>query len=116
VTIETKDGTATYSGGSGSKLPDNFPKDVHVHEGATILAAVSAPGGFTVNMESADASDKILGGIKSKMSGFGWKEEATISQEKNFMITYKKGERAASFNVDSHQTKTMLTIIVTTGK
>ncbi|HIJ82555.1 MAG TPA: hypothetical protein HPP76_12690 [Desulfuromonadales bacterium] len=116
VTIQTKDGTATYSGGKDAKLPDNFPKDIYVPEGASIMASSSAPGGFTVSLESKDAAEKLLSALKSKMTASGWKEEATFNQGKTSMISYKQGERAVNFSVDSQEKTTVMTIVVSTGK
>jgi hypothetical protein len=91
VTIQTKEGTSVFTGGKGAAVPENFPKDVYVYEGATVNAAVSVPDGFNLHMETNDSADKVLGAMKSKMTGFGWKEEMTMNQGKNAMVSYKKG-------------------------
>ena len=115
ITIKSKDGTSTVSTGKGAVVPENFPKDVYVYEGATILAAISVPDGFNVNMETSDSADKVLGTIKSKMTGFGWKEETTVNHGKNSMVGYKKGERTAMVNVNGDN-KTLITLTATEQK
>jgi len=112
ITIKSEDGTTVYSGGKSAAVPENFPKDVYVYEGATIIAAVSVPDGFNLLMESSDSADKVLGTIKGKMAGFGWKEETTVTQGKNAMAGYKKGERSAMVNVNGDN-KTQITLTVT---
>jgi hypothetical protein len=103
VTIQTKDGTAVIAGGKGATVPENFPKDIYVYEGATITGSVSVPNGFNLVMETGDSADKVLGTIKSKMTGLGWKEEMTMNQGKSSMVSYKKGERTALVNINADQ-------------
>jgi hypothetical protein len=116
VSIETKDGTAVYSGGKDAKLPDNFPKDVYVYEGATIMASVSVPDGFNLTMETKDGSDKILAAVKGKMTGLGWKSEMEMNQNNNSMITYKKGERNVTINIASQPSGSQISIFASNQK
>lgn len=115
VTIQTKEGTAVYAGGKAATVPENFPKDVYVYEGAAIIASVSVPDGFNLVMETGDSADKVLGAIKSKMTGFGWKEEMTMNQGKTSLVSYRKGERTATFNVNADK-KTQITLTATEQK
>ena len=103
ITIQTKDGTTVVSSGKDAKVPENFPKDIYVYEGATITGSVSVPNGFNLVMETGDSADKVLGTIKSKMTGLGWKEEMTMNQGKSSIVSYKKGERTAMVNINSDQ-------------
>jgi len=112
ITIKSNDGTSVVTSGKGAALPENFPKDVYVYEGATIIAAISVPDGFNLVMESSDSADKVLGTIKGKMTGFGWKEETMIKQGENSMVGYKKGERTAMVNVLAEK-KTQITLTAT---
>jgi len=61
MTIQTKDGTTVVTGGKDAKVPENFPKDVYVYEGATIRGSVSVPNGFNLVMETGDSADDALG-------------------------------------------------------
>jgi hypothetical protein len=115
ITIEDKDGKSVYVAGKSATLPDNFPKDVYVYEGATIMASVSVPEGFNLTLETSDSADKIMGAIKSKMSGLGWKEEMTMNQGKNAMVGYKKEKRTAMYSVNTDK-KTMISMTVSTPK
>jgi hypothetical protein len=115
VTIQTKDGTAVIAGGKGATVPENFPKDVYVYEGATITASVSVPDGFNLVMETGDSADKVLGTIKSKMTGLGWQEAMTMNQGNVSMVSYKKGERTASVNISGDK-KTHITLSATEKK
>jgi hypothetical protein len=115
VTIQTKDGTAVISGGKGATVPENFPKDVYVYEGATITASVAVPNGFNLAMETGDSAEKVLAAIKGKMTGFGWKEEMNMNQGKNSIVSFKKGERGAMVNI-SEGPKTHINLTATEHK
>jgi hypothetical protein len=110
VTIESKDGTSVITGGKGTAVPEEFPKDVYVYEGATITGSVSVPGGFNLAMETKDSADKVLATIKSKMTEFGWKEEMTMNQGNHSMVGYKKGERTAMINIHADKKTTQITL------
>ena len=116
VTVESKDGKAVYAGGKDAKIPDNFPKDVYVYEGASVIASIATPEGFNLSMETKDSPDKVLAGLKSKMPGNGWKQEMEMSQSKNSMITYKKGERTVAFNIAAQPNATQISIMVSDEK
>ena len=115
MTIQTKDGTTVVTGGKDAKVPENFPKDIYVYEGATIKGSVSVPNGFNLVMETSDSADKVLGTIKSKMTSLGWKEEMTMNQDKTSMVSYKKGERTAMVNINADKT-THITLTTTEQK
>jgi hypothetical protein len=115
VTIEGKDGKSVYTAGKGAAVPENFPKDVYVYEGATIIAAISVPDGFNLAMETSDSADKVLATVKSKMTGFGWKEEMTMNQGNSSIVSYKKGERTAMVNINADKKHTQITL-TTTGQ
>ncbi len=116
VSIETKDGTAVYSGGKDAKLPDNFPKDVYVYDGGNVVASISVPDGFNLSIETKDGADKVFTTVKEKMTGSGWKQEMEMKQDKNAMVTYKKGERTVSFNIASQPNATQISIFVSAEK
>ncbi len=99
MTIETPQGTATYAGGAGAKVPDNFPKDVQVYAGAKVLASVNTPQGQNLMLESGDSVEKIIAFYKGKMTGEGWKEEMSMNQGESSVLVYKKEQRTASIVV-----------------
>ena len=115
MTIQTKDGTTVVSGGKDTKVPENFPKDIYVYEGATITGSVSVPNGFSLAMETGDSADKVLATIKSKMTGLGWKEEMNMNQGKTSIVSYKKGQRTAMVNINADQ-KTQIGLTATEQK
>lgn len=116
ITIQSKDGTTVIAGGKSATAPENFPRDIYVYEGATIKAAISAPNGFNLAMETSDGADKVLNTIKSKMTGSGWKEEMTMNQGNQSLVGYKKGERTAMFNINADKKTTQIALTATEPK
>ena len=116
VTIQTKDGTSTFSGGKNAKVPDTFPKDVYVYPGATVVASVSVPNGCNLVLETKDDLEKVLGAFKDKMTGADWKEEMNMNQNGTSMCAYKKDKRSASIVIASADKKTTITITVAENK
>jgi hypothetical protein len=110
ITIESKDGTTVYSGGKDAKVPENFPKDIYVYEGAAITAAITVPQGFNLAMETSDKADKVLATIKTKMTDSGWKEEMALNQENNSMVSYKKGERTTMVTITTDKQTTRINL------
>lgn len=116
VTIQSKDGKTEFTGGKNAKVPENFPKDVYVYEGATINAALSVPGGFNLTMETGDSADTVLSSVKKKMTGQGWKEEMTMNQGEQSMVGYKKGERTTMITISTDKKLTRIALTVTEEK
>jgi hypothetical protein len=116
VTIQTKDGTTTYAGGKGAKVPDTFPKDVFVYGGATVMAAVTVPGGQNLVLETKDDLNKILTAYKSKMTGADWTEGMSLNQPDHSMLVYKKDNRTASIVIAHANKGSQITLTVAESK
>lgn len=116
MTVKTKDGAMSMAGGKSAKAPDNFPKDVHVYAGATVVAAVTVPEGFNLSMETSDSADKVVSAYKSKMTGDGWSEESTFTVGDQSMMAYKKDKRTASVIIMKSDDKTQITLTVVMEK
>jgi len=113
MTIQTKDGTTTYAGGKGTKVPADFPQDVLVYPGATVKFSHSVPQGHNLLLETKDSAEQVLDAYKEKMTAAGWKEEMSMNQGEQAMRIYKKAERTASLTVGSadKQTQIILTVV-----
>jgi hypothetical protein len=105
VTVETKDGKTSYAAGAGTPVPENFPKDVPVYAGATVMASVSVPDGHNLTLESKDGVEKVVAFYKSKMTAGGWQEAMAMNQPDSSMLVYKKEPRTASIII-GHSGKT----------
>jgi hypothetical protein len=116
VTVQTQEGTATYAGGQGTKIPDGFPKDIYVPAGATVLATVTTPGGFNLTLESSDAAADVAQAFKDKMTAAGWQESMSMNQGTINMLGYQKDGRAVQLVISRDSNKTHITLTVSTGQ
>lgn len=116
VTIQGKDGKTEFAGGKNVAVPDSFPKDVYIYEGATLNSALSVPGGFNLTMETGDSAETVLSTVKGKMTGQGWKVEMTMNQGELSMVGFKKGERTVLVNITTDKKQTMIALTVSGEK
>ncbi|MDD4872424.1 MAG: hypothetical protein PHR77_17880 [Kiritimatiellae bacterium] len=112
VTVNSTDGTATFAGGGSAKIPDNFPKDVYVYDGATVAAVVTVPEGCNMSLQTKDSSEKVIAAYKSKMGANGWKEEASYNTAQQVMISYKKDNKTANVITVSADGNTQINLTV----
>jgi hypothetical protein len=102
VTVESKEGKSTVVTGAGARIPDNFPKDVYLPAGATVQTATTVPNGWSLMLQTKDSADKVLAAMKAKMTGGGWKETMTQSQDDGgSMAAYQKDGRTAMYTLQA---------------
>jgi len=112
VTIDSAEGKATFSAGGSAKIPDNFPKDVYVYSGASVLSTVTVPDGQNLQLQTRDSCDKVLSAYKSKMTTEGWQEESSMNTAQQSVLSYKKGNKVANVLVMSDNGKTLIHLTV----
>jgi hypothetical protein len=94
-TFTGKNGETMTINPAGSKLPDDYPKDVPVAGGAKIVMATSVNDNKSSSLvlESADSFDKTVAFYKKGLADNGWKIDGTISGENMTMLTAVKDTR-----------------------
>ena len=112
LTMETKEGSATYAVGGDVKIPNDFPKDVFVYGGAKVVSSMTMPKGCNLMLQTKDSADKVIDAYKREMTAADWKEESSMNQGGVSMLSYKKSERTAAVVVMTadKQTTSQLTI------
>lgn len=100
----------------GAKIPDGFPKDVYVYEGAKITTSMKNGKVFSLIMESSDPAAKVIEKTKAKMTSNGWKETATLDTGGSTMLGYDKEPLKMTVNVASQDKKTMIILSIDEGK
>lgn len=118
VTIESTSGA--FSFGGDQKLPDGFPKDVPVREGAKIVSSMTntAENGDTwiVNYETADAPAAIYDWSLEQLEAEGWKVEVKAQQDSGGMISATKDTRRVSVTLgESNEEGMKTTVVVSVG-
>ena len=116
VTVKSEDGTAAFTAGKSAKLPDGFPKDVYVYDGATVATVMTTPDGCNVSFQTKDSAEKVTTAYKSKMTANGWTEESAFTTAQQTMIAYKKNKQAATVMILAADGTTQINLTVVTEK
>jgi hypothetical protein len=113
LTVTGKNGETMTINSEGSKLPDDYPKDVPVASGAKIVMATSVNNadnkGSSLVLESADSFDKTVAFYKKGLADNGWKIDATISGENMTMLTAAKDTRQLVVQIGESEGKCSVT-------
>ena len=86
VTVKSEKGNVQFSG-AGSKIPDDWPKDIPVYPGAQVKMSMSNSEQQLLALETTDSPDQAVAFYKSKLSAM--KQEGTMSTEQQTMLGYK---------------------------
>jgi hypothetical protein len=111
VKIKTKDGEATFSGGDASAVPSDFPSDVPIHKGSTVLSSMLSNDGTMVMLETADNAEKVMAGYKEKLLGDGWKQESAVDLGGGKILTVEKDGRKATISVSGEGSATHIMLM-----
>ena len=104
-------------GGTASvgQLPADFPKDVPVYAGATVVSSSTTGGMAAAVLNTADASEKVADFYKAELEKNGWTDAKSMSVAGTNTVTAKKEKRMASVAITKDaQGKTNISIGVTT--
>jgi hypothetical protein len=101
VTITTreqgKEGTMEISGGKGTTLPGDFPKDLPLYPGATVVSYVSmGPGTQQAHFTSRETMAAVQKFYARKLPGEGWQIIQELKMPNAYTIIGQKGKRQAS--------------------
>ena len=113
VTVQNDQGTATF----GTKLPSNYPTDIPLYTGATVVSAITGNGttgsqGSTVSLTTPDSADKVQAYYDAQLASKGWTkgESATFGPATTFTAT--KGDRQLSIEILNSSTDNLTSILV----
>ena len=103
VHVTARDGQVEGRFGQGAELPENFPDDVPIPDGAKIVGAMTSrePGseGTMVSVQSDGSGDALLKAFRADLDANGW----TVDQELNMMgqrmLQASKGRRSLMVQV-----------------
>jgi hypothetical protein len=112
LTIQTKDGSSSFSSGKAARIPDNFPKDVHIYDGATPLAVITMPIGFSLQLETKDDADKVMETYRRTMAADGWSTETANASSQQTTLSYRKDKSSVNIMVMKVDQKTRIAMIV----
>jgi hypothetical protein len=95
----------------GIALPGDFPKDVPVYTGATVLSSAKANDGMMVTLQTPDEVDKVAEFYEKNLKDQGWTTENTVKMGEGSHFANKKEKRSLNVSI-SGSDKTMIVLIV----
>lgn len=117
ITVRGPDGEVVMQGGKGATLPDNFPKDVPIYKGASILHSVAkGTEAFSVSMATKDDVPTVVRFYRDKLTADGWTVENAMDTPERSIQSYKKGERGVSLMVMKGDDQTVIALACASSK
>ena len=100
ITITTEDGQGVFQAGMQTRIPENFPDDVPIYEGAQPMVVVADPsGGIMVSLQTDADVSAVNDFYRRQMPARGWSSVTTFTGEGMTHLGWRKGERSASVNI-----------------
>ena len=96
MTVKTDKGQIAVNTGAAAGLPADFPKDVQLPDGATILLSSTVPEGHSLTLESTTPPADILMKFSASMTAQGWKQTASMDMGGAKMANFEKDTRTAN--------------------
>jgi hypothetical protein len=96
TTVNTPSGPATASTGS---LPADFPKDVPVYPGATIVSASNVGGTSGAVLSTADEGDKVAAYYKDELAKQGWSSPQAMNAGGTNVVRATKEKRQVAVSI-----------------
>ncbi|MDQ6665016.1 MAG: hypothetical protein M3Z23_11550 [Acidobacteriota bacterium] len=93
--ITGRDGKQVSIDMNTGSMPADYPKDVPVYNGATVVIsqAMSKKNGSHIMLETTDSAAKITEYYKKELDANGWKTEASMDMGAMSIITAHKDQR-----------------------
>jgi hypothetical protein len=110
ITSEDEKGAYTWQAGDEAKIPDSFPKDVHVYERAAIQMSSDSPEGITLVLATDDPISKVVATYEEKMVADGWTKQTSSTMSGTQMLIYTKGDRGANVGVFDQDGSTQISL------
>ena len=114
MTIEGPDGVQTFRAGGAGEMPKDFPADVYVPAGASVVSSISAPGGLNLTLQSGSPKTDVVAQFAAEMKAQGWATESTMDMGETAMLSFAKDNRRASVIVQSENGATTINLTVGT--
>ncbi len=114
IKIKTDKGEAEF-GGSDHEIPDGFPKEFPVYDGAQVSGSMKAEAegktSFTVTFETNDSKAEVLSFYKEALPKSGYTISATMDLGDAATISIKKGSvDAGSVSIAKSDGKTSILV------
>jgi hypothetical protein len=112
VTSTDADGTYTWQAGSEAELPEGFPTDIYIPDGAVVEMSSASPNGYVLTLSTDKAFSAVVESYKEKMVAAGWTEHTATQMEGTQMLIYGQGDRSVNVGVFNEEGATKISLSV----
>jgi len=114
VEIEGEEGRLTITESGGASIPDGFPEDVPVYDGAKILMSGNQQGAFLLILQTPDSKETVRERYQSSLKDLGWTEKTSMTMGMGVMMQFEKEGRSLILNLNDEDGPTRINIVVDT--
>lgn len=114
MTIQGPDGTTTFRAGGAGDMPKDFPADVYVVPGASVVSSMNYPGGVNLSLTSSTAPKDVVARYSAEMKAQGWAEQSSMDTPEVAMLSFVKENRMANVLVQAEDGTTTINLTVAT--
>ena len=114
LVVEGPDGVQTFRAGGAGEMPKDFPADVYVMSGASVVSSISTPGGMNLALKTSDSKADVVARYAAEMKDQGWTTESTMDMGEMAMLSCAKDNRQASVIVQTEDGATSINLTVGT--
>ena len=112
LVVEGPDGVQTFRAGGAGEMPKDFPADVYVLSGASVVSSISTPGGANLSLKSGAPKAVVVAQYAAEMKDKGWTTESTMDMGETAMLSFAKDNRTASVIVQVEDGATSINLTV----
>jgi hypothetical protein len=95
----------------GVALPADFPKDVPIYAGATVVSSMKSNDGRMVTLQTGDTTGEVEEFYEKNLKDQGWEIENSLKMGEGTQYACKKEKRHLSASVSGSE-KTMIVLVV----
>ena len=107
ITVETEEGSFTVG---KQELPENFPTDMPIYPGSTILSTSSNADNTVVIFSTDDSVETVTDYYKKELASDDWEVETTASMANATLLGINKGELNGGIVINESDEETQIVI------
>jgi hypothetical protein len=117
--VRLNDNTVSYTGQNGETasygenvtIPSDFPSDVPVYAGGTVIAVTNAADGASLTFTTSDSIDTVMTWYDSQLSD--WTKSADLAYSGSHTVQYEKDGVQIAVNASASGDTTSVVVIRT---
>jgi hypothetical protein len=113
VTVQTDQGTATYSAEAGQPLPATFPKGVFLPKDYSVRTSYEMGGALLVDLVAPGKASDAFAAAGAAMPGLGWKQSASMTQAGTSVLVFENDAQIVQYSFNDEADNTHVAVAVT---